>query len=95
MDGYRKLVRLTASGFYIGEHPVRDPQSNSKIDRQEVPGLAVVLLEALTKRQWVKEEELAADLKLHAKQVRKCLKVTQMHQLSLQLPLLSLSSCIS
>ncbi|KAI3914613.1 hypothetical protein MKW92_017245 [Papaver armeniacum] len=32
--------------------------------------MAVVVLDALTRRQWVREEDLAKDLKLHNKQLR-------------------------
>jgi hypothetical protein len=34
-------------------------------------GLGIILLTALTERQWVKEDDLAADLHLHLKVVRK------------------------
>lgn len=40
-------------------------------------GLAVVVLDTLMRRQWIKEEELAKDLQLHAKQLKKVLKVLQ------------------
>lgn len=37
-------------------------------------GLGIILLTALTERQWVKEDDLAADLHLHAKMVRKAMR---------------------
>lgn len=40
-------------------------------------GVAVVVLDTLMRRQWIKEDELAKDLQLHAKQLKKVLKVLQ------------------
>ncbi|MCL7047939.1 hypothetical protein MKW94_024298 [Papaver nudicaule] len=37
------------------------------------PGMAVVVLDALTRRQWVREEDLARDLKLHPKKLSQIL----------------------
>ncbi|KAL8124145.1 hypothetical protein AgCh_011960 [Apium graveolens] len=45
-----------------------------KSGRTDNKGLAVVVLDALTRRQWVREEDLAKDLKLHTKQLRRILR---------------------
>jgi len=42
-----------------------------KVDRR---GMAVLILDTLTRMQWVKEEDLAARLKLHPKQLRRTLR---------------------
>ncbi|KAL5997220.1 hypothetical protein ACLOJK_008150 [Asimina triloba] len=45
-----------------------------KTGRSDNRGMAVVILDALTRRQWVREEDLAKDLKLHLKQLRRTLR---------------------
>lgn len=40
----------------------------------EYVGLGAILLEALTVREWVKEDELAEELKVHPKVVRSALR---------------------
>lgn len=46
----------------------RSPMQN------DTTGLGRILLGALTERQWVKEDDLASDLNLHAKMVRRALR---------------------
>ncbi|MBA0769872.1 hypothetical protein Gotri_018563, partial [Gossypium trilobum] len=44
-------------------------------------GIAVVVLDALTRRQWVREEDLAKELKLHSKQLRRILRLFEEEKL--------------
>ena len=37
-------------------------------------GLGVITLDALTRREWVKEDELAAEIKVHPKVLRRVLR---------------------
>ena len=37
-------------------------------------GLGVIILDSLLRREWVKEDELAADLKVHPRILRKALR---------------------
>ncbi|XP_047972628.1 transcription initiation factor IIE subunit alpha-like [Salvia hispanica] len=72
VDPFNRLVRLTARAFYDdittkGENQQRPGRSDNR-------GIAVVILDALTRRQWTKEEDLARDLKLHTKQLRRTLR---------------------
>ncbi|XP_027904288.1 general transcription factor IIE subunit 1-like [Vigna unguiculata] len=72
VDHYNKLVKLAARAFYDdltskGENQVKSGRSDNR-------GIAVVILDALTRRQWVREEDLAKDLKLHTKQLRRTLR---------------------
>ena len=43
-----------------------------------------MILDALTRRRWVKEDELAADILLHPKQLRKTLRYLEEDQLVLR-----------
>lgn len=43
----------------------------------ETRGIAVVVLDALTRRQWIKEDELAKQLHLNPKLLRKTLKMLE------------------
>ncbi|CAI5470680.1 unnamed protein product [Closterium sp. Yama58-4] len=43
----------------------------------ETKGLTIVVLDALTRRQWMREEELARQLHLHPKQLRRTLKMLE------------------
>ncbi|GJY97635.1 transcription initiation factor IIE subunit alpha [Tanacetum coccineum] len=69
---FNKLVKLTASAFYDDITAKGDNQPKS--GRSDNRGIAVVVLDALTRRQWVREEDLAKDLKLHLKQLRRTLR---------------------
>ncbi|KAL1824732.1 hypothetical protein ACET3Z_011510 [Daucus carota] len=72
IDSFNRLVKLTARAFYDDITTKGDNQP--KPGRTDNKGLAVVVLDALTRRQWVREEDLAKDLKLHAKQLRRILR---------------------
>ncbi|XP_024543384.1 general transcription factor IIE subunit 1 isoform X1 [Selaginella moellendorffii] len=75
-EPFRRLVRLVARAFYDDEIPHKgaNPGKSGKSDNK---GISVVVLDALTRRQWVKEEELAKRLKLHPKQLRRTLRVLE------------------
>eukprot|EP00850_Spirogloea_muscicola_P012304 SM000079S22422 [mRNA] locus=s79:131246:134597:+ [translate_table: standard] len=77
-EPFRRLVKLIARMFYTEELPVR---TKSKSDKSDNQGIAVVILDALARRQWVKEEELARFLKLHPKQVRRVMHVLEEERL--------------
>ncbi|KAE9602208.1 putative transcription initiation factor IIE subunit alpha, TFIIEalpha/SarR/Rpc3 HTH [Lupinus albus] len=71
-DHYNKLVKLAARAFY-DDLPAKS-ENQPKTGRSDNRGIAVVILDALTRRQWVREEDLAKDLKLHTKQLRRTLR---------------------
>ncbi|KAH9308133.1 hypothetical protein KI387_036044, partial [Taxus chinensis] len=66
------LAKLVARAFY-DDIPTRG-ENQPKSGRSDNRGMAVVVLDALTRRQWVKEDDLAKDLKLHSKQLRRTLR---------------------
>ncbi|MQL81768.1 hypothetical protein Taro_014236 [Colocasia esculenta] len=71
-EPFNRLVKLAARAFYDDFTTKADNQP--KTGRGENRGLAVVVLDSLTKRQWVREEDLAKSLKLHTKQLRRTLR---------------------
>ncbi|KAK6134752.1 hypothetical protein DH2020_031486 [Rehmannia glutinosa] len=66
------LVKLAARAFY--DDITTKGENQPKTGRSDNRGIAVVVLDALTRRQWVREEDLAKDLKLHTKQLRRILR---------------------
>ncbi|CAA3027078.1 general transcription factor IIE subunit 1 [Olea europaea subsp. europaea] len=72
VDPFKRLVKLAARAFYDDITTKGDKQP--KTGRSDNRGIAVVVLDALTRRQWVREEDLAKDLKLHSKQLRRTLR---------------------
>lgn len=71
-EPFNKLVKLAARAFYDDITTKGDNQP--KTGRSDNRGMAVVVLDSLTRRQWVREEDLAKDLKLHSKQLRRTLR---------------------
>ncbi|MQM05714.1 hypothetical protein Taro_038540 [Colocasia esculenta] len=71
-EPFNRLVRLAARAFYDDFTTKGDNQL--KTGRSDNRGMAVVVLDALTRRQWVREEDLAKSLKLHTKQLRRTLR---------------------
>ncbi|MCL7038863.1 hypothetical protein MKW94_003351 [Papaver nudicaule] len=69
MKPFNTLVKFAARAFF--DDVSLNQQKNGRSDNR---GMAVVILDALTTRQWVREEDLANDLKLHGKQLRKMLR---------------------
>ncbi|CAN8306368.1 unnamed protein product [Cochlearia groenlandica] len=72
VEPFVKLVRLVARAFYDDYTTKSDNQHKSA--RSDNRGIAVVVLDALARRQWVREEDLAKELQLHAKQLRKIIR---------------------
>ncbi|XP_010536647.1 PREDICTED: general transcription factor IIE subunit 1-like isoform X2 [Tarenaya hassleriana] len=72
LEPFVKLVKLVARAFYDDYSSKGDNQL--KAARSDNRGIAVVVLDALSRRQWVREEDLAKELKLHTKQLRRMLK---------------------
>ncbi|KAF8391830.1 hypothetical protein HHK36_022168 [Tetracentron sinense] len=72
VEPFNRLVKLAARAFYDDITTKGDNQP--KTGRSDNRGMAVVVLDALTRRQWVREEDLAKDLKLHSKQLRRTLR---------------------
>ncbi|KAJ1295438.1 hypothetical protein BS78_01G224100 [Paspalum vaginatum] len=72
IEPFNRLVRLAARAFYDDVSMKGDNQP--KTSRGENRGMAVVVLDALTRRPWVREEDLAKALKLHSKQLRRILR---------------------
>ncbi|KAL1542371.1 transcription initiation factor IIE subunit alpha-like isoform X1 [Salvia divinorum] len=80
IEPFNRLVRLAARAFYDdittkGENQQRPGRSDNR-------GIAVVILDALTRRRWTKEEDLARDLKLHTKQLRRTLRFFEEEKLT-------------
>ncbi|KAL8541789.1 hypothetical protein ACS0TY_002879 [Phlomoides rotata] len=71
-DPFKRLVKLAARAFY--DDISTKGENLSKPGRSDNRGIAVVILDALTRRQWIREEDLAKDLKIHTKQLRRTLR---------------------
>ncbi|XP_073044000.1 uncharacterized protein [Primulina eburnea] len=72
IEPFNRLVKLAARAFY--DDITTKGENQLKTGRSDNRGIAVVILDALTRRQWVREEDLAKDLKLHTKQLRRTLR---------------------
>ncbi|PIN08346.1 Transcription initiation factor IIE, alpha subunit [Handroanthus impetiginosus] len=72
IEPFNRLVKLAARAFY--DDITTKGENQPKAGRSDNRGIAVVILDALTRRQWVREEDLAKDLKLHTKQLRRTLR---------------------
>ncbi|KAG2676376.1 hypothetical protein I3760_12G050400 [Carya illinoinensis] len=72
VEPFNRLVKLAARAFYDDITMKRD--NKPKEGRSDNRGIAVVVLDALTRRQWAREEDLAKDLKLHLKLLRRTLR---------------------
>ncbi|KAI3960364.1 hypothetical protein MKW98_017088 [Papaver atlanticum] len=69
---FNKLVKLVARAFYDDKHDNK-PENQRRNGRSDNRGMAIVILDALTRRLWVREDDLAKDLKLSSKQLRQTL----------------------
>ncbi|KAK4420514.1 Transcription initiation factor IIE subunit alpha [Sesamum alatum] len=72
IEPFNRLVKLAARAFY--DDITTKGENQQKAGRSDNRGIAVVILDALTRRQWIREEDLAKDLKLHTKQLRRTLR---------------------
>jgi len=90
MSEYRKLARLAARAIYKQTYALErkkalhddgSKQQKAGLGRpsfgrmqQEFPGLVEIVVDALTRRQWIREDDLATALKLNPKQLRRVLR---------------------
>jgi transcription initiation factor TFIIE subunit alpha len=87
MSEYRKLARLAARALYKHTYALerksalaRDNNANHHQNHNfgrrvmEFPGLVEIVVDALTRRQWIREDDLAHALKLNPKQLRRVLR---------------------
>jgi hypothetical protein len=89
MSEYRKLARLAARALYKHTYALerksalaRDNANASSSTHHhnfgrrmmEFPGLVEIVVDALTRRQWIREDDLAHALKLNPKQLRRVLR---------------------
>ncbi|KAG9459188.1 hypothetical protein H6P81_003696 [Aristolochia fimbriata] len=72
VEPFNRLVKLAARAFYDDITLKGDNQP--KNGRSDNRGMAVVILDSLTRCQWVREDDLAKDLRLHSKQLRRTLR---------------------
>ncbi|XP_051135359.1 transcription factor efuD-like [Andrographis paniculata] len=79
IDPFNRLVKLAARAFY--DDISTKGENQAKAGKSDNRGIAVVILDALTRRQWVREEDLAKDLKLHTKQLRRALRLFEEEKL--------------
>lgn len=75
-EPFRRLVKLVARAFYDDDVNAK-AANKAKPEKFDNRGIAVVVLDALTRRQWVKEDDLAKDLRLHPKQLRRTLRTLE------------------
>ncbi|KAL2896027.1 Transcription initiation factor IIE subunit alpha [Bienertia sinuspersici] len=79
IEPFNRLVKLTSRAFY---HDISTKGDNQpKTSRGDNRGMAVVILDALTRRQWAREEDVAKDLKIHLKQLRRTLRFLEEEKL--------------
>ena len=57
-------------------------------------GIAIIVLDALTKREWVPEEDLAADLKIPIKILRRVVRYLEQARVTAILPSFDCSSVV-
>ncbi|KAJ0239264.1 TFIIEalpha/SarR/Rpc3 HTH domain-containing protein [Hirschfeldia incana] len=76
-----RLMRLLARTLYDDNSLTALSDNLKKSDKGDSRGNIVMVLDALMRRQWVREEDLARDLKKNPKQVRKILKHFEEKQL--------------
>ncbi|KAI5059981.1 hypothetical protein GOP47_0024401 [Adiantum capillus-veneris] len=75
-EPFRRLVKLVARAFYDDDMNAKGA-NKPKTEKFDNRGIAVVVLDALTRRQWVKEDDLAKNLRLHPKQLRRTLRTLE------------------
>lgn len=74
VEPFNRLVRLTARAFY-DDVTAKADHHQPKSGRSDNRGIAVIVLDALTRRQWIREEDLAKALHLQLKQLRRTLQI--------------------
>ncbi|CAA6654773.1 unnamed protein product [Spirodela intermedia] len=81
-EPFKRLVKLAARAFYDDFTTKGD--NRPRTGRSDNRGLGVVVLDALTRRQWVREEDLARSLKVHSKQLRRILRFFEEEKLTVK-----------
>ncbi|KAJ4912661.1 hypothetical protein Rs2_07282 [Raphanus sativus] len=76
-----RLMRLLARTLYDDDNLTTLSDNQKKSAKCDSRGNIVMVLDALMRRQWVREEDLARDLKKNPKQVRKILRHFEEKQL--------------
>lgn len=79
IEPFNRLVKLVARAFY--DDFTTKGENQPKSGRSDNRGIVVVVLDALTRRQWVREEDLAKSLSLHSKQLRRTLRFLEEEKL--------------
>lgn len=79
IEPFNRLVKLVARAFY--DDFTTKGENQPKTGRSDNRGIVVVVLDALTRRQWVREEDLAKALSLHSKQLRRTLRFLEEEKL--------------
>ena len=72
MSEHKKLARTLARAFYR-HSSTRERLARAGNAKHDNTAIVEVLVDALTRRAWVREDDLAASVLLSAKQVRKAL----------------------
>jgi len=80
---FKTLVRLVARTFYSGPCPPKpDGQlSRKKWDKVNTTGLAVVILDHLAQREWVREEHLLQELQIAPKLMLRALRYLEQERI--------------
>ena len=93
MSEHKKLMRMTARAFYATSYAKERLNAQDrkitldgavKVDRKtklDDPRIVEVVVDALTRRTWTREDYLASDLKLSFKQTRKLLTYLEREKL--------------
>eukprot|EP00798_Chlamydomonas_sp_ICE-L_P007606 gene7606-760_t len=78
-SGFKHLARLAVRAFYSGKAPPPSYQDGeesgrSKLGKVDTTGLAVVVVDYLTTREWEPEQAIVDNIKVHHKLIRRVLK---------------------
>uniref|UniRef100_A0A061QQU5 Transcription initiation factor TFIIE subunit alpha n=1 Tax=Tetraselmis sp. GSL018 TaxID=582737 RepID=A0A061QQU5_9CHLO len=80
--GYKQLVRIAARCFYRDKIDNEDEKGVAVAKKKfDSTGLALIVLDALTRREWTEEEKLAEALKVNPKLLRKTVRELERQQI--------------
>ncbi|XP_010434293.1 PREDICTED: general transcription factor IIE subunit 1-like [Camelina sativa] len=74
LEPFMRLVRIAARVFYLDNPTETDNNNQQKSAKDGSRCTATMMLDVLTRRQWVREEDLAKELKQNAKKLRKLIR---------------------
>ena len=80
MSEHKKLLRMMARAFYRTKH-ASERITYTGATKFDDPAIIEVLVDSLTRRAWTREDDLASELRLSAKQVRKVLRFLEAERL--------------